>query len=363
MFMMEELWYKMFKDDRVKGHVDAFDSNSDKAPRTSAIFMARLSLAVSVNGDDVGPSYGTHILSEIPIKICTLGHKHLVWTSPRDKKLIRRRKMRKSEDRTLRRALCHPAGVIATQQRARLDCRLAQGFAARRDHDDLEECLDDGDSRVDKEAKLFDALKHKSVVKEVDNQNIEIFTKAPLREPFMRYSLPFKFDGQGAWDAELDLADLANYSTKKVLENMGFVHVSLSDYGRKMVNDVIVEIHGVKFKVDFVVLDYLNEEEPSILFGRDFLATTKSQEVESSREEVVKMGKANRNKGYNINKLTPPPSLRLEEIPPISTIPSQPIYHPLTAKKKEKMKQVLDIKYKELEESKPILKVLKNYVI
>nr|GFB70732.1 hypothetical protein [Tanacetum cinerariifolium] len=45
-----------------------------------------------------------------------------------------------------------------------------------------------------------------------------------------------------------------------------------------------------------------------------------SEEVGSSSEEVVKIRKANRNKGYNINKLTPPPSLRLEEIPPISTI-------------------------------------------
>ncbi|GJT92811.1 hypothetical protein Tco_1081656 [Tanacetum coccineum] len=203
----------------------------------------------------------------------------------------------------------------------------------------------------------------------------------------MRYSLPCKVDEQGAWDAELDLADSANYVTEKVLENIGFVRVNLSDYGREMVNDVDVEIHGVKFKVDFVVLEYVNEGEPSILFGRDFLATTKSQvdfglgeirmnltkfkegiddlteEVGSSSGEVVKMGKANYNKGYNINKLTPPPSLRLEEIPPTSTIPPQPIYHPLTAKQKEKMKEVLDIKYKELEESKPILKVLKNYVI
>ncbi|GKD72872.1 hypothetical protein Tco_1331154 [Tanacetum coccineum] len=87
------------------------------------------------------------------------------------------------------------------------------------------------------------------------------------------------------------------------------------------------------------------------------------EEVGSSCEEVVKMGKANRNKGYNINKLTPPPSLRLEEISSTSTIPPQPIYHPLTAKSKEKMKEVLDIKYKELDESKPILEVLENYVI
>ncbi|GJW98867.1 hypothetical protein Tco_0180675 [Tanacetum coccineum] len=256
----------------------------------------------------------------------------------------------------------------------------------------LEECMDDGDSKVAKEAKLFDALEHKSVMIEVDNQKIAIFTKAPLRafgEPFMRYYLQCKVDGQGAWDAELDLTDSANYVMKKVLENMGFVRVNFSDYGRKMVNDVNVEIHGVNFKTDFVVLDYVNEGEPSILFGRDFLVTTKSQvdfglgeirmnltkfkegidvidlleEVGSSIGEVVKMGKANRNKGYNINKLTPPPSLRLEEIPPTSTIPPQPIYHPLTPKQKEKLKEVLDIKYKELEELKPILEVLDNYVI
>ncbi|GJT31769.1 putative reverse transcriptase domain-containing protein [Tanacetum coccineum] len=150
---------------------------------------------------------------------------------------------------------------------------------------DIEECMDDGDSKVAKEAKLFDALEHKSVVIEVDNKKITIFTKAPLRafgEPFMR----------------------------------------------KMVNDVNVEIHGVKFKADFNVLYYVNEGEPSIMFGRDFLVTTKSQvdfglgeirmnltkfkegievidlteEVGSSSKEVVKMGKANRNKGYNITK-------------------------------------------------------------
>ncbi|GJU76469.1 hypothetical protein Tco_1273539 [Tanacetum coccineum] len=97
---------------------------------------------------------------------------------------------------------------------------------------DLEECIDDGDSRVSKEAKLFDALEHKSVVIEVENQKIAIFTKAPLLtfgEPFMR----------------------------------------------KTANDVNVEIHEEKFKADFVVLDYVNEGESSILFRRDFLATTK----------------------------------------------------------------------------------------
>nr|GEW44965.1 hypothetical protein [Tanacetum cinerariifolium] len=204
---------------------------------------------------------------------------------------------------------------------------------------DLEEYIDDGDSKITKEVKLFDALDHKSVVIEVDNKKITIFTKASLRaisEPFMRYlySIPCKVDGQGAWDAKLDLAESTNYVTKEVSENMGFVYVNFSDYDRKMVNDVNVEIHGVKFKADFVVLDYVNEEEPSIVFGRDFLVTTKSQvnfglgeirinltkfkegielidltkKVGSSSGEFIKMGNTNRNKSYNINKLTPPPS-------------------------------------------------------
>ncbi|GJV84910.1 hypothetical protein Tco_1524808 [Tanacetum coccineum] len=183
----------------------------------------------------------------------------------------------------------------------------------------LEEYLEDGDSVYAKEFKLA------------------VFTKAPLRafgEPFMRYSLPCKVDGQGAWDAELleptnpldenggnyririgmsfafdeaasrptnpldenggsyririgmsfafdetelNLADLSNYVTEEVLDKMGFVRVSISDYGRKVVDEVRVEIPGITFLADFVMLDYANEGEPSIMFGRDFLATTRSK--------------------------------------------------------------------------------------
>ncbi|GJX33026.1 hypothetical protein Tco_0242881 [Tanacetum coccineum] len=142
----------------------------------------------------------------------------------------------------------------------------------------------------------------------------------------MRYSLPCKVDGQGAWDAELDLEDTTNYVTEKVLDSIGFVHVSLSDYGRKMVNDVNVEIHRVKFKTDFVVLDYANEGEPSIMFGRDFLATTKSQEIGSSSEEVDKMGKANRNKRYKHPLSTPSSLLETRDyhLLPHNTTPNIP---------------------------------------
>ncbi|GKD47887.1 hypothetical protein Tco_1276863 [Tanacetum coccineum] len=48
---------------------------------------------------------------------------------------------------------------------------------------DLEECMDDGDSKVAKEAKLFDALEYKSIVIEVDNQknfNLYQYTTSSL---------------------------------------------------------------------------------------------------------------------------------------------------------------------------------------
>nr|GEV59792.1 retrovirus-related Pol polyprotein from transposon TNT 1-94 [Tanacetum cinerariifolium] len=47
-------------------HIDAFDLDCDEALTFSAIFMARLSSAGSINGDVVGPTYDTDILSEVP---------------------------------------------------------------------------------------------------------------------------------------------------------------------------------------------------------------------------------------------------------------------------------------------------------
>nr|GFA99104.1 hypothetical protein [Tanacetum cinerariifolium] len=44
-----------------------------------------------------------------------------------------------------------------------------------------------------------------------------------------------------------------------------------------MVKEIRVRIHGYDVETDFVVVDYVNEGEPSIVFGRSFLVTTKSQ--------------------------------------------------------------------------------------
>ncbi|GKA98639.1 hypothetical protein Tco_0826576 [Tanacetum coccineum] len=204
----------------------------------------------------------------------------------------------------------------------------------------MEDILDDGDSM---EARKITVAKSK---------------------PFIRFSMPYDVDGQGAWDAELDMADSYNYITEE--------------------------------RFDQLVIGHANEGEPSVLFGRDFLVTSKSrvnfrigemridltmleeikkidamldalgenlEEVGSSNGDLVKMGKASRNKNHKVNKLTLPPQIKIEEIPTTSTIaPPSPIYHPLTQKQKEKVKEVLDSKYKELEEPKPILDVLENYM-
>ncbi|GJW65515.1 putative ribonuclease H-like domain-containing protein [Tanacetum coccineum] len=273
----------------------------------------------------------------------------------------------------------------------------------------MEDILDDGDSMearkltVEKrkeELGLFEALDLKSVIVNEGIHRVVVFKKAPPRaysRPFTRFSLPCNVDGQGAWDADLDMVDSFNYITEERLNQLGFIRVDYGKYGRKMVKEVRVEIHGFMFLVDFVVIGYANKGEPLVLFGRDFLVTSKSrsdfgigkmridltmleemnevdamldtlienlEEGGSSNSDLVKMGKASRNKNHKVNKLTPPPQIKIEEIPTTSTIaPPSPIYHPLTQKQKEKVKEVLDRKYKELEEPKPILQVLENYMI
>ncbi|GKG57238.1 hypothetical protein Tco_0584664, partial [Tanacetum coccineum] len=72
----------------------------------------------------------------------------------------------------------------------------------------------------------------------------------------MRFSMPCGMDGQGAWDAELDMTDSYNYMTEEMVE-------------KKMVKDVRMEIHGFRFLVDFFMIGYANKGEPSVIFGRD----------------------------------------------------------------------------------------------
>ncbi|GKA12214.1 hypothetical protein Tco_0691760 [Tanacetum coccineum] len=123
----------------------------------------------------------------------------------------------------------------------------------------MEDVLDDRDSmearklmvgKSKEELELFESLDHKSVIINEGSHRVVVFKKAPPRaynRPFTRFSFPCDVDGQ-----------------------------DYGKYGRKLVKEVRVEIHGFTFLVDFVVIGYANEGEPSVLFGRDFLVTSKS---------------------------------------------------------------------------------------
>nr|GEY25982.1 transcription factor UNE12-like [Tanacetum cinerariifolium] len=64
-FKMAELWFKMFKVDRIEADdCDAFDSDIDEAPTTQTMFMANLSSADPVT-NEARPSYDLDILSEV----------------------------------------------------------------------------------------------------------------------------------------------------------------------------------------------------------------------------------------------------------------------------------------------------------
>nr|GEV12235.1 hypothetical protein [Tanacetum cinerariifolium] len=154
---------------------------------------------------------------------------------------------------------------------------------------DLEEYLDDVDSlearklmvrKSKDELELFEELEHKNVVIKEGKHRVVMFAKAPPRtysKPFTRFSLPCDMDGQGVWDVELDMADSFNYMMMERFDKLGFVRVDYGKYERMMVKEVCVEIHGFTFLVDFVMIGCINEGEPSVIFCKDFLVTSKSK--------------------------------------------------------------------------------------
>ncbi|GKA53963.1 hypothetical protein Tco_0752912 [Tanacetum coccineum] len=110
-----------------------------------------------------------------------------------------------------------------------------------------------------------------------------------------------------------------------MLGKLGFVRLDYGDYGRRMVKEVRVEIHGLIFFVDFVVIDYANEGEPFVVFKRDFLVTTKCKdmdEVRSTSGELVKIGKASLRLSTKHNLL----SSSCDLLPSCDLVTSGPIF-------------------------------------
>ncbi|GKE75433.1 hypothetical protein Tco_1537474 [Tanacetum coccineum] len=99
----------------------------------------------------------------------------------------------------------------------------------------MEDILDDGHSlkarkltvgKSKEEFELFEALDHKSIIVNEGSHRVVVFKKAPphaYSRPFIRFSLPCDVDGQGVWDAELDMADSFNYITEERFDQLGFV--------------------------------------------------------------------------------------------------------------------------------------------
>ncbi|GKE95721.1 hypothetical protein Tco_1580576, partial [Tanacetum coccineum] len=109
----------------------------------------------------------------------------------------------------------------------------------------MEELIEVGKAELEK-VETLDTLVNKEGVTKTMKHKVIVYAKAPPRdycEPFMRFSTPCGVEGHDA----------------------------------KMVRDVKVEIHGFDFLVDFAVLEYVDEGEPSVMFRRNFLVTTKCQ--------------------------------------------------------------------------------------
>ncbi|GJZ69143.1 hypothetical protein Tco_0632693 [Tanacetum coccineum] len=135
----------------------------------------------------------------------------------------------------------------------------------------------------------------------------------------MRFSLPCDVDGQGAWDTELDTGKIHSLHDRIVA----------CDFGTS-------EIH-----IDLTMLEE-EKEFDAMLEG----LVEKVEEVGSSNRELVKMGKASSNKSHNVNKITPPLQLKIEEIR-IQSPPFQPppaLNHPPIPKRKRRMSRSIGSK-------------------
>nr|GEY13797.1 DNA-directed DNA polymerase [Tanacetum cinerariifolium] len=186
----------------------------------------------------------------------------------------------------------------------------------------IKELIEEGKSKLEK-VDTLDTLVDKEVVTEKMKCEVVVFTKAPPREYcelFMRFSMPCGIEGNGVCGTKLNLAHCDNYMTEEMLNKLGFIR-----------------------------LDYGDEGEPSVMFGRNFLVATQSQ-VDFGLGEMridITMLKQDRNVDSLLATLVED-MVELEE---------------MSSKQKEKILEALDRKYKELKEEKPILEVLNSYMV
>ncbi|GJV36164.1 hypothetical protein Tco_1408641 [Tanacetum coccineum] len=68
---------------------------------------------------------------------------------------------------------------------------------------------------------------------------------------------------------------LMSHLTIELFEKLGKRKFDVDKYGRNIVTNAQIEIHGYKFGMDLVVDEYEGTKEPSVVFGMDFLLATK----------------------------------------------------------------------------------------
>ncbi|GJZ34339.1 hypothetical protein Tco_0580156 [Tanacetum coccineum] len=161
----------------------------------------------------------------------------------------------------------------------------------------MKNILDDGDymeamkltvEKSKEELELFKELKHKSVIVNEGSHRVVVFKKSPPRsysKPFTRFSLPYDVDGQGVWDAELDVTSVKealDRKYKELKESKPVLEV-LENYMtyRKKLNEVLMgrsrlssDDYGEEEKMRIVeAIDIPVDKELPLLLGHPFLRT------------------------------------------------------------------------------------------
>ncbi|GKA54554.1 hypothetical protein Tco_0753503 [Tanacetum coccineum] len=135
-------------------------------------------------------------------------------------------------------------------------------------------------------------------------------------------------------------------------DELGNRKFDVDKYGRRIVTNAQIEIHGYNFRMDLVVDEYEGTTEPSMVFGRDFLLATKCTMNFGLGEMQINIGELIYDK--DVDWLL---EQMLKECGDEGIEPLQPLLPMEEAHTIESMSN----KLKELLEEKPIFYVLENY--
>ncbi|GJZ66347.1 RNA-directed DNA polymerase, eukaryota, reverse transcriptase zinc-binding domain protein [Tanacetum coccineum] len=133
-----------------------------------------------------------------------------------------------------------------------------------------------------------------------------------------------------------------SHMTIGLFEKLGNRKFDVDKYGRRIVTNAQIKIHGYKFRMDLVMDEYEGTIEPSMVFGRDFLLATKCTMNFGLGEMQINIGELEQ---------------MLKECGDEGVEPLQP----LSPIKEAKTIKSIANKFKELLEEKPIFHFLENY--